>query len=234
MANTATVAQLRLRAQRHAQMENSNFVKPDEWLTLLNLGGSELWDLLVATNEDWCTATTTLGPGTNTPFITNQTLYTLPGDVLRMLQVDNIIGPGPNDKWPMKRIPPGERFRGWPGQWSVGYRQFGSSIEFLPSTPPQGTVELRYVPQWTLFVNETDFVPSLIPVGWEEYIPLWAAVRAMTKQRVDPSGPAGLLEMMKSRIQSMAQDRDVNAPARVADTSYRFGPRFPFLPPNRG
>lgn len=227
MANTATLAELRTRAQQHADMENTQFVQDSEWTNLLNLGGSELWDLMVSTNEDWCVSTTSLGPGTGTPFVAGQTLYTLPTDVLALLQVDNVIST--NQRYPMDRIPHGERSHGWAGPWCDGYRQFGSSIEFLPAAPPQGTVEVRYVPQWVKLAANGDVVPALIPVGWEEYIPLWAAVRAMSKQRVDASTPAQLLADLRDRIEKAGADRDRNAPARVADVSGRLrGRRFPF------
>jgi hypothetical protein len=229
MANTATLLQLRDRAKRHADLENTQFLLDPEWDNLLNLGGSELWDLLVDSNEDWCTATTTLGPGTATPFVAGTTLYALPGDVLKLLQVDNVIGVG--QRFNIDRLPHGERNQGWPGRWCEGYRQFGSSIEFLPSAPSQGTVEVRYVPQWTLLTADGSVVPALIPVGWEEYIPLWAAVRAMSKARVDASTPAQLLADIRERIKNASADRDTNAPARVADVSGRFarrpsGPRW--------
>lgn len=238
MTNTATLAQMRTRGQRHAQMENTQFLQDSEWNNLLNLGGSELWDLLIDEHEDWCTSPTpaTFGIGGTTPFVPGQTLYALPGDVLKILQVDLVLGP--NWRWTMKRVQPRERNKnswlGASGAWCDGYRQFGQQIEFLPTYPPTGYVEVRYAPQWTLLVNDSDGVPALIPIGWEEYMPLWAAVRAMTKQRVDPSGPAQLLADLRQRIIDAGADRDDNAMARVTDVSNRFGPYLPWLPPWRG
>lgn len=241
MTNTATNAQLRTRAQRHAQMENSQFVQDPEWTNLLNQGGSELWDLLIEEHEDWCTAPlpATFGPGGSAPniaFVSGQTLYAMPGDLLKILQVDIVLGP--NWRWTMKRVQPRERNKsswvGASGTWCDGYRQFGQQIEFLPTYPSQGYVEVRYAPQWTLLAADGDPIPSLIPVGWEEYIPLWAAVRAMTKQRVDPSGPAQLLTDLRARIVNAAADRDDNAMARVTDVSNRFGSFLPWLAPWRG
>lgn len=216
MANTATRATLRTRAQRRADMENSQFLPDAEWDDLLDMGGAELHDIIVRTHEDYFSTTTSY------PIVASQVQYTLPTDFLKLLQVDVIDATGYRSS--VRRVMPHERNFYQKGAGNYGYRLFAGVLEMIPESPRGGgSIELRYVPQYMRFASDAATVNAMIPEGWEEYIALYAAIRALIKQRVDAGGLMTLLGDIRTRIETTAMERDANEPGRVVDIYNRFG-----------
>ena len=207
---------MRLAAQQRSNLENTQFLGDPEWNGLVNLGAQELWDLLVATSEDYF-----VGAPFVPTLVSGTSLYALPSDFFKALQVDVVQSDA--YRYSIPRLMPAERNFYQIGSGCAGYRIIGSNIQFIPSIPTSGGVEVLYAPQFSRLKNDTDTLNVAIPEGWDEYCVLYAAMRAKVKQRVDASDIQGLLGDMRQRIQSMAPSRDTNEQARVTDVNNRFG-----------
>ncbi len=78
----ATLAQLRTRAKRLADMENSGFVADAEWLDYINEGLSELHDILVMASDEYFLSSTTIN------IVSGTSAYALPSDFYKVRGVD--------------------------------------------------------------------------------------------------------------------------------------------------
>jgi len=218
----ATLATLRTRAQRRADLENSNFVGTAEWTDLINEAYVELWDLLVAAYADWFLSSSefTLSGSTST--------QALPADFYKLVELDYVTGPGTDDFDPVPRFTFRARNRG-----DRAYRVMGNLIRISPATQAPGTYRAWYIQGPTLLVNDADSTSALIPTGMaEQFIPLVAGIKANTKQKKDSSELERELARLTKRIETMTVDRDTGEPTRILevdDPLRGFG--VPRLPP---
>jgi hypothetical protein len=228
MANPATRKSIRDRAKRRADQENQSFISNAEWNDYIDEGLSELYDIIVSRYEDYIVSDVdiTLVPG--------QDAYTLPTDFYKTIGVDFLQGSalGPDAvRYRLTRYAFRERniYRETylhSGLSLVGpyyeYRIEGNSLKLIP-TPGEGVVKLWYYPQAPVFTNDTTAINLVFVQGWEEFIVLSAAIKAMAKEESDPAVLIMQKDELKNRIITMASDRDVGEPNRVTDvyeTSY--------------
>jgi hypothetical protein len=188
------LSDLRTQAKQRADMVNSDFVTTSEWNTYLSSAYKELYDVLVgAYGNDYFAVfgTPQTTDGTNN-------LYALPVDFYKLLGVDQFIG----GRW--VNVPP----------FSVTERNRVSSFA---GQPPSSGIQFRviYIPRPAALVNDGDVVDGV--AGWEEYIVVRAAIKALVKEESDPSALAQELILLKTRIESMAEDRDAGNPPQTTD-----------------
>lgn len=208
MANT-TLAQLRTRTREHADLVSSSFVTTSELDGFINASGGELWDILVARHEDYCTT-----PGYTTISISGSNYqHSLPQDCVKLAGVDYQDG---SDWVSLRRFSLKERDRWRDTSWRYGtaercYTQLGGFgndgfLSLVPEDDCAGTYRFRYVKAWTPLTGTADFVS--LPNGWEEYISVDAAIKCKQKEESDTSS----LEMRKAallqRITAAASNRD--------------------------
>lgn len=85
------------------------------------------------------------------------------------------------------------------------------NVSFMVSAAPSQSGTNQLIRAW----NDSATIDGVS--GWEEYVIVDAALKAMGKEETDPSLIAQQKLMMKQRLQDMAANRDAGNPARVAD-----------------
>lgn len=92
------------------------------------------------------------------------------------------------------------------------------TLEITPSDRAAGTYRLWYVPAVTALSSGSDAIPTaLSKAGWEEYIVLYAAIKAKLKGEEDASDMTNQLSALSSRIVSMSANRNADQPERITD-----------------
>lgn len=222
MTNATTLLQLRTRVRDLADQPTSGGFAVDARLTeYINIALSELWDLLILSNEDYVRDldTITLVNGTET--------YDLPADYYKTLKVFALSGGKRyrlnrfhlNDLDRLDNTYVSERA----GNTHLQYRIMGGKIWFTPE-PGTGSIEHWYVSQCPQFVNDADETDSILqpfrmPIGWEDFIICSAASRLLIRE--EKPEQAGQIAQLKAaaqqRIVSMAAQRDVGEAHAVGD-----------------
>ena len=212
-----TVETLRTRARQRADMNNRNFVESDEWIQLLDVGYKELYDILVARFEDWYTIPV------NITIPQGSASYPLPADFYKLRGIDRSSSgnSAADDFFPLSpftfesRNNKGYliRRRGYGN--TVQYRIMQNNLIFSPADQAGGLYRLWYVPRATTLTTSTDTVDGVN--GWEEYIVLVAAIKALTKEESDVSVLMAEKQALYQRIEWMAQNRDAGMTERVSD-----------------
>lgn len=234
---TTSLADLRLRAQQRSDQVNSNFVSPAEWVNYINASYFELYDLLVQKyGDNYYVAL----DGNNKPyqFTTDgvKDTYGLPDGTTTYLMPDGSTAPAfykalgvsllinagtPSQYITLKPFMFGERdtltrpgvaIRGRAG---LRYRINGNGLWLRPFPMSGQTLVIHYVPRMTPLVDDEDTVDGIS--GWEEYVVVDAAIKAMQKEESDVSVLMAQKQALIARIESAADSRDAGMPARVVD-----------------
>lgn len=208
-----TVAEVRLAAQQRADMVNSQFVTPTEWVSYINFSYKELYDILVAKFEDYYSISLTF----SVPSGSNS--YTLPADFYKMRGVDRAVSG--NEFYTIRPFTFEDRnnrrraalFRGlYP---TVRYRILGSNLIFTPDDAADGTYRIWYIPRASDLTLDTDTIDGVN--GWEEYVIVDAAIKALTKEESDAQVFMMQKQALLKRIEDMAGNRDAGEPERITD-----------------
>lgn len=213
MALTATLANLRQRAQQRADQENSTLCSTAEWNQWINDGWRELYEALIGWGQEYYLSSapymTTVGVDT----------YALPADFWRARGVDALVG---GETLSLRSFMFEERNRyKLSGTWRRGeaiyYRLRGSNIAFIPAPTVATTITLWYYPTPVTLVNDADTIDGV--VGWDDFVVLHAARKAAVKEESLELAAELLSELQaqKQRIQDGAPPRDAGYPERVQD-----------------
>lgn len=199
-----TLAQLRTRAESESDNINSSFVADSEWKDYINASYAELYGVIVQCySNDYYVASPY-------SFVTDgiSQLYSLPADFWKLLGVDLQV----------------QASNLWVTLKSFSF-QARNAFGLINSPVPMAgqTLRLWYVPTLTPLVNDSD---STVPVlnGWEEYIVIDAAMKALAKEEADVSVLGARKAAMLERIQSEAENRDAGTPARIVDSFQTMSP----------
>lgn len=220
MPNSATLAQLRTRARRRADMENSNFVSDAELTDFINSSYSELYDVMVTRYEDYYVGTPTsfsLSAGTNT--------YSLPSDFYKLRGVDyKADGQDFIELYTYNWNERGRRNNPLHSlaysRVNLTYRIVGSSLYILPEDNAAGDYQLWYIPSFTPLSSDSDLVDSHIARnGWEEYIVVDAARKMLIKEESDIRPLLAEKDALLKRIESASANRDIDQPERISDVT---------------
>ena len=212
-----TLANLRTRARYRSNMENSTFVTDTEFNTYINYSINHLKDILVSkVGNDYFATVYTFSAVSGTES------YSLPNDFYKILSVE-ILG---NDGYyyKLRRYEISEKNYGAsPINYNIPdlrYRLRSDSILLTPfNYLGNRTIKLTYVPVPTDLSSDSDTLNGLN--GWDEYVVLMAARKALVKEEQDVSQVDQELSMLNQRIEAMADNRDESNPMRVSDnTSY--------------
>lgn len=223
----ATRLELRDRAKRRADMEDSRFVDDEEWNDYLNEALSSLHDILVMEYRDYYREKLEI------PIVAGTEEYDLPNGTNYAGAKGFYKGLGVywKDDQYLYELDPfmmGENTTSiWALSYAAGvaigrtlmYRFIGSRLAFTPIPTETGTVQLWYIPQSDRMTEDDHGIDFPVVNGWEEYVILEAAMKALEKQESFEQAEAldRQLERMRDRIKVAAQQRDGARPQRIRD-----------------
>jgi hypothetical protein len=210
---TFTEADLRTRARRRADMENSNFVSDAEIQDYLNSSISELHDFMVKSYEDYFVSEQTY----SVPIATGGA--NLPDDFYKALGVDYNSGGITSS---LKAYSFSER-NIYNTPYAVidrlaepMYKVEGNKIKLIPNNSQSGTITLYYVPQATQFSSTVTEVENVIP-GFEEYVVVATAIRMLMKEESDFRALENERQQLSSRIIRAITPRDASGSFAIRD-----------------
>jgi hypothetical protein len=210
---TYTESDLRTRARRRADMENSTFVTDAEIQDYLNSSISELHDYMVKSYEDYFVSEQTY----NAPLATGGA--NLPDDFYKALGVDYDSGGITST---LKAYSFTER-NVYNTPYAVidrlaepMYKIEGTKIKLIPGNSQSGTITLHYVPLATQFSSTVTEIENVIP-GYEEYVVVATAIRMLMKEESDVSALERERQQLASRIIRAISPRDVSGSFAIRD-----------------
>ena len=210
---TYTEADLRTRARRRADMENSAFVTDAEIQDYLNSSISELHDFMVKSYEDY--------------FVSEQA-YTiplaasganLPDNFYKALGVDYNSGGITST---LRAYSFTERniyntpFAVIDRLAQPMYKIEGNKLKIIPENSQSGTITLFYVPVATQFSSTVTEIENVIP-GYEEYLVVAAAIRMLMKEESDYRALENERQQISSRIIRAITPRDASGSHGIRD-----------------
>lgn len=105
------------------------------------------------------------------------------------------------------------------GITNLRYRITGTQLQIVPICAAGQTLRMWYAPRPLSLVKDTDTIDGVS--GWEEYIVIDAAIKAMQKEESDCQELMLQKAAMIARINSAAENRDVGLPETVSDSRMR-------------
>jgi len=196
-------------------MENSSFISDSEWYQYIDASYGELYDLLVRAQPDFYTKEATIVG------VTGTSDYAAPSDHYGTVGIDYIDG---DNRRELRHISGVERnaFDYGSGNGpSQGYHfVYGSDstvlVRLLPSPTTGETYRHRYIKNPSEDNGGTRTIDGIS--GWEEYIVLDVAIKAMTKEESPTGALEKQLERMTARLEIMAENRTADSAGHVVDS----------------
>lgn len=189
MANEATLADLQDRALDYADMTSSGFPVAARLTDYINDGLAELHEMLAMHDYLRSTHPITLVAGTEE--------YALPTDFYKVSRV-----------W---RLSSGRRYM-------LDRFNLAQLDGFRVNGPASsGSAELWYVPQLTKLAQGSDKVSVALPIGWENFVALHAAIQLLNREESDPQALMAERERVKQRIVQHIEPRDPGIPDEIED-----------------
>ena len=216
---TITLADLRTRAKQRANMENSDFISDSEWNSLINYSISDLRDIITSkAGEDY------FATSFSSTMTQGQETLNLPSDFYKLLWVEVLID-GVN-YLPLKRFEiaevPATAFNLVTPWVELRYRLRAGNLWFQPSSSTGGkTIRAWYVQTPTPLSTDGDTLDGYN--GWDEYVIVTAARKALVKEEQDVTELDREILMFNQRLEAMAPNRDQGQPMRIQDTQRRTG-----------
>jgi hypothetical protein len=171
-------------------MKGSDFPDIQHVNDYINAGLSELHDMLVQSYSDYLMKITTI------PIVPGTEAYALPSDFLKARKVFYTSG---DRRFPMERFNEDE---------IGGYRS---------SPVGGGDIEVWYIPQFTKLTDDDSTVDVSVPIGWEDFVCLHAAVRLLMREESDATPLMQEREIQRNKIVNAAEPRDAGQASRVGD-----------------
>lgn len=209
-----TLLALRDRCKQRANMENSTFVTDTEWNSYINYSISELRDTLASkVGDDYFATSETIALNNTTD------TYSLPATFYKVLWVEILANDGYYYK--MSRFEVSEMNANANivsfAVPEIKYRLRGDSIWLNPQSALGGrTIKVWYVPLLTELSADGDTVNGFN--GWDEFIILKSARKALIKEEQNVVDVDNELAVLYQRIEAMAENRDQGQPMRIQDS----------------
>lgn len=228
MPRTTTLATLRTRCKERADMENSTFISDAEWNRYISASYAELYDLLIKAQPDFYRAEQTItGDGTTSDFA----VATSP-QYYGTIRVDYQESTG--NYWALKYASGNEAnyfdYINSQGPAEVYHFVYNTStpstpmIRLIPTPGNNETYRHVYTVAPADLTDDADIVDGVS--GWEEYIVIDAAIKALTKEESPTGGLERQLERMRQRLKEMAENRQIGDAGHVYDSR---GAQFSWL-----
>lgn len=207
-----TLASLVLRARQESDQVNSDFLSASEWETNVVQSYTELYGLVAEVyGADYFVQT----PSTGYTFTTDgiNQFFALPADFFKLLGVDVLYGSA--NQWiQLKPFTFNNR------------NMYSGTNQAIPAAGQ--TVRLFYVPTPPVLDDEDDLLPVLANNGWDEYIVIDAAMKAMAKEESDVSVLAMRKQAFIKRLEDESNNRDAGNPNRIVDSRGRGSPTMAY------
>ena len=205
---TRTLAQLRDEVRQRANMEHAdNFITDAEIDRYVNQSICAWRDMLVENRgQDFFTGSTTIT-------LTGASMYALPADYYQILNVSYVENGVFTTLTPYNRGD-GATYANAGGTVPLRYRVANNQLFVLPSSA-QGSLLVTYVPLATTLTLDTDVLEVFN--GWEEWIVLDAAMKALEKEATDTGQLFMRREITERRLMAQAQFNDRGFPESVTD-----------------
>ena len=217
---TLALSTIRQRCRERADMESSNFVTDDELNFYINQSIAELHDLLIQSyGEDYYVKNITFQTVGQQEAYDLSTVIT-DDDFYKMRAVDAQLN---GDDWfTLQRFNFNERnrfqhFGVWDylGITNVRYRVVGNEIRFVPIPDSTVNVRLWYIPRAVTLAADTDTFNDFN--GWIEYVIVDCAIKMLNKEESDVSVLLAEKQLLKRRIEEVANNRDAGEPESISD-----------------
>jgi len=222
MSGSVTLSSLRSAAKDRADLANSTRVSTAQWNEYINKSKDNLYDLLVAAyGNDYYMKI----PPYDLTIVAGTDTYSLPTDHYKTALVEYKMGT--DNYYTLKkfalstknRFPAPLPLRGSYDQFR--YKEMDDKIIFYP-TPSSGcTVRIWYVPLATNLVSDSDTIRGFN--GWEEYIIIDVAIKALRNEESDTIDLERDLKRVSDRLIEMAETRNLSEPFKIQDTNPRSG-----------
>jgi hypothetical protein len=222
-----TLLQLRTLARQRANLENSNFVTEDEWNNYVNDSLKELYDLIIQKyGDDYYVNNVTITTDGSTYLypLPDGTLYSAATPFYKFLGLDLALSNTQDSYVTIRSFSFQERnkyavpnFQSFYGVTNLRYRLQGNNLWLTPIPASGQTLRLWYVPRCITLTADASTTDCY--GGWNEYVVIDAAIKAMIKQELDVTALAGQKMLMIQRIESAAENRDAGNPACVTDAA---------------
>lgn len=212
-----TLAQLRTAAKQRADMVNSDFVSDTEWNSYINQSAYALYDLLIQKYDNDYFVDDYSFPTDGTSY-----LYNLPTDFYKLLGVDLQLG-NSDDSWiTLRKFERAERnnfalpnFQNFYGVTNLRYRLRANGLWLTPTPQAGQTIRILYIPRLPELTTDSSELDGIN--GWNEWVIVDAAIKALVKEESDTSALERDKASITARIESAAENRDAANPQRVAD-----------------
>jgi hypothetical protein len=230
MAFNPTVTELVDLVRKRSNMENCQFVTDQEIVDLLNRAHTELYDMVVGTNENYFVNSIDVS------ILGGIDAYALPSDFYKVLGVDLNIDT--ERAISLKRFQFTERNRYKTTIYAphipasiYQYHVVDTNLKFIPKPKEAKTAVLWYVPlpkKLVLSAPGTGESSSLdIRMAmYDDYLIVDAAINVLLKEESDVSVLMAEREVIKQRIIQYVTNRDVNEPEKVTDSYSANYPNF--------
>lgn len=201
------------------------FVTEPELISYINQSLFELYDLMIS-----CFGANYFvkaPPGTITADGTNDQ-FALPSDFYKLLGVDLRLSSGKYVALDSFEFKERNRLaftnaRSLYGQ--MRYRLNGSSLWLTPRPAGGQVFQVWYVPSMTPLAALADTTDGVS--GWTEYIITDAAIKCLQKEESDTRVLMAQKQALVTRIQAMADSRDIGSPHKVVDALSATGAEWP-------
>lgn len=199
---------------------NGFFVTEPELISYINQSYFELYDLIIS-----CYGADYFCVVPPYAFVTDGSTfnYPLPADFYKLLGVDLQLG---NSNQSLVTIKPFEfidrnryavpNFQSFYGVTNLRYRLNSNFLWLTPIPAANQTIQIWYVPRLTTLASLSDTADGIS--GWTEYIICDAAIKMLQKEESDISVLMAEKQALTTRIQAMADSRDIGSPHKVSDS----------------
>lgn len=207
---SVTLTTLLSRARTRADMPSTNFVTDAELTGFLNEGNAKLLEKLVeAYGEQYFITTTALTT------VAGTTSYALPADFFKLYGVELTVGGKVRTLKPFmfnERNFYKNQTSTW---WNIPrYSIQGLNLILYPA-PGAGSGSIYYAPAAALLSIGADTVNY--PNGWEKYLVVYAAIRALNKEESPSNDLRDEMEIMEKELKELKESRDNSFPKTVVD-----------------
>lgn len=228
-AGKASLGTIRLQAQQRADRVNSNFLTLPEWNNLISLSYKEFYDIMIQKYGDdyYVTLPFTYTTSGQVDPAYNAQVYPLPVDFYKLLLCEVALNANDPNSWVTLRQYERIQQNLWNfpnvytfyGITNLRYRLTGTQLQIVPIASANQTIRIWYAPRPTKLVADTDVLDGIS--GWEEYVIVDAAIKALRKEESDCSELMAEKAAMLARIESAAENRNIAEPQKVSDSRLR-------------
>ena len=215
MSSVLTLANIRASVLDRADMTDSSFPVTARVTEVINNALGELYDIITTCFETYHYKTGDIS------VVSGTQSYSLPTDLYKIIRVyfkdsaghlerpliecdlDNLCLQSTDSLATTAEVK------------NLRYKIAGDKIWFSPMPSGSGTVQIWYVPEFTKLSAESDTMPFKMPVHWEEFIYVAAAIPLLDREESDSGALRATKAELEGKIRAAVQVRNVSGPFRI-------------------